>query len=177
MALTTRANEWWNLILSQTGILENLTGPATIGSTSKSPLAIVQAGDAVATAIENLSTAMTTLNSTLTTLNSNISTMNGHLNDLKTSAATTAAEFIEHNTIQTDISATQATLKTLSETTGHRTEGAYTSSTLPTLYKLLIEQGVILEDTGVLPESEQQRAAAAITDYIAKAKTAFQPFE
>lgn len=98
---------------------------------------------------EALATAMETLNTTLGNLNTTLTTLNGHLNDLKV----------------------------LSQTTGHRTEGAYTSSTLPTLYKLLIEQGVILEDIGVLSESEQQRAAAAITDYIAKAKATFQPFE
>jgi hypothetical protein len=41
----------------------------------------------------------------------------------------------------------------------------------------LVERGVLLEEDGALSEGEQQRAADKYSEYVAKAKTTFNPFE
>jgi uncharacterized phage infection (PIP) family protein YhgE len=164
MAITQRATDWYiDAVNLAGGLPASATDPATNQSVLIASTSALVGSEALTTALATLSTNLTALNTSLTTLNSNMSTLNSHLNDLKGHASTAATA--------------QSAIKTLSETTGVRTEGAYTTATLPTLYKLLVERGVLLEEDGALSEGEQQRAADKYSEYVAKAKTTFNPFE
>jgi hypothetical protein len=113
------------------------------------------------TQINALVSAIQTIATKVSTISLDGTSIKIDIGDIDASLATVASKM-------TDIEQYQKKLKELGETTGIRMRGPYEAVGIITLYKLLIEQANILDDTGSVTPEEKAAALAKVHEYITK---------
>jgi hypothetical protein len=113
------------------------------------------------TQINALVSAIQTIATKVSTISLDGTSIKIDIGDIDASLATVASKM-------TDIEQYQKKLKELGETTGIRMRGPYEAIGIVTLYKLLIEQANILDDTGSASPEEKAAALAKAQEYITK---------
>jgi hypothetical protein len=113
------------------------------------------------TQINALVIALQTIATKVSTISLDGASIKVDIGDIDASLATVASKM-------TDIEQYQKKLKELGETTGIRMRGPYEAVGIVTLYKLLIEQANILDDSGSASPEEKEAALAKAQEYITK---------
>ena len=124
---------------------------------------LVIALQTIATNSTTDSTSLSTVATKLGTISLDGANIKVDIGDIDASLATVASKM-------TEIEKYQKKLKELGETTGIHIRGPYEALGMVTLYKLLIEQANILENTAGIDEKEKAKAIATAKQYIEQLK-------
>jgi hypothetical protein len=120
------------------------------------------------TALQTIATNSTTDSTSLSTVATKLGTISLDGTSIKIDIGDIDASLATVATKMTEIEQYQKKIKELGETTGIHIRGPYEALGMVTLYKLLIEQAKILEDTEGASPAEKAAALAKTQEYITK---------
>ncbi len=125
---------------------------------------------AIAASLATMATNSTTMANNSTTIATNTTTIANNSTTIATNSTTIAEKQTIIAAKQTAMETYQKKLKELGEGTGIHIRGPYEALGMVTLYKLLIEQANILENTDGIDEKEKAKALAKARQYIEQLK-------
>ena len=158
-----------NDLNSITGTLSDLSSQIQIINNilNNMPDYTTQINDLV-TALQTIATNSTTDSTSLSTVATKLGTISLDGANIKVDIGDIDASLATVATKMTEIEQYQKKIKELGETTGIHIRGPYEALGMVTLYKLLIEQAKILEDTEGASPAEKAAALAKTQEYITK---------